>query len=109
MSYGAGHTLDSVPTSLWLWRGPAVATPIRPLAWKLPYAADVALKRQKKNCTHESRWQAGRACALSSADAWFSVSHPQLQNELREGASFGVHYLIPRTQKVFQKCLLTNE
>ena len=33
---------------LWLWYRPAVAAPIRPLAWEFPYAADVALKRRKK-------------------------------------------------------------
>ena len=36
------------PALLWLWRRPATATPIRPLAWKLPYAAGAALKRKKK-------------------------------------------------------------
>ena len=32
---------------LWLW--PAAAATILPLAWELPYAVGVALKRQKKN------------------------------------------------------------
>ena len=32
---------------LWLWRRPAAIAPIQPLAWELPYAAGVALKRQK--------------------------------------------------------------
>ena len=32
---------------LWLWCRPAAVAPIRPLAWELPYAAGVALKRQK--------------------------------------------------------------
>ena len=35
-------------TLLWLWRRSAAAARIRPLAWKPPYATDVALKRQKK-------------------------------------------------------------
>ena len=34
------------PALLWLWRRPAAAAPIRPLAWEPPYAAGVALKRQ---------------------------------------------------------------
>ena len=38
-----------------LWWKLAASTPIRPLAWELPYAADAALKRhihtQKKNPT----------------------------------------------------------
>ena len=32
---------------LWLWCRPAAAAPSRPLAWELPYAPRVALKRQK--------------------------------------------------------------
>ena len=34
-----------------LWRRPAAASPIGPLAWEPPYAVDVALKRQKKKST----------------------------------------------------------
>ena len=33
---------------LWLWCRPASTAPIGSLAWKLPYAAGAALKRQKK-------------------------------------------------------------
>jgi len=33
---------------LWLWCRPAAAALIRPIAWELPYAAGVALKRKKK-------------------------------------------------------------
>ena len=33
---------------LWLWCRPAAAAPIWPLAWELPYATSVALKRKKK-------------------------------------------------------------
>ena len=32
---------------LWLWRRPAAAALIQPLAWELPYAAGAALKRPK--------------------------------------------------------------
>ena len=32
---------------VWLWYKPAAVTLIRPLAWKPPYAAGAALKRQK--------------------------------------------------------------
>ena len=32
---------------LWLWYRPAATAPIRPLAWEPPYAAGLALKRQK--------------------------------------------------------------
>ena len=34
---------------LQLWRRPAAAAPIQPLAWELPYAAPVALKATNKN------------------------------------------------------------
>ena len=33
---------------LWLWCRPAATAPIQPLAWKLLYASNVALKRPKK-------------------------------------------------------------
>ena len=33
---------------LWLWCRPAAAALIQPLAWKLPYAAPVALKSKKR-------------------------------------------------------------
>ena len=44
MSCGVGHRHSLDLASLWL----AAAAPIRPLAWEPPYAAGVALKRQKK-------------------------------------------------------------
>ena len=37
------------PELLWLWCSPATATLIRPLAWELPYAVGVALKRKIKS------------------------------------------------------------
>ena len=39
--------LDLVWLWLWLWCRPAAIAPIRPLAWELPYALGVALKRKK--------------------------------------------------------------
>ena len=41
-----------------LWYRLTAATPIQPLAWKLPYAAGAALKRkkEKKDKTEESGW-----------------------------------------------------
>ena len=33
---------------LWLWRRLAGAAPILPLAWELPYATGMALKRKKE-------------------------------------------------------------
>ena len=46
------------PELLWLWHRPAVAAPIQPLAWELPYAAGAALKRKrKKNAVWPSKSQ----------------------------------------------------
>ena len=35
------------PVLLWLWCRPAAVVPIQPLAWELPYAMGVPLKRKK--------------------------------------------------------------
>ena len=48
MSCGVGQRQSSDPTLLWLWCRPAALAPIQPLAWELPYAMSVALKRKKK-------------------------------------------------------------
>ena len=48
VSCGVGHKFGSDPMLLWLWYRLAAVAPIRPLAWELPYAAGVALKRQGK-------------------------------------------------------------
>ena len=45
-SYGVGHRGGSDP--MWLWHKPAAAALIQPLAWELPQAVAVALKRKKK-------------------------------------------------------------
>ena len=44
------HGSDSM--LLWLWCRPAVAVPIRPLAWKRPYVVGMALKRPTKKYKH---------------------------------------------------------
>ena len=36
------------PALLWLWHRPAAMALIHPLAWKLPYATSVALKRKRR-------------------------------------------------------------
>jgi len=42
---------------LWRWQRPTVAVPIQPLAWRLPYATGVALKKKKKKGeTRGRRW-----------------------------------------------------
>ena len=47
MSFDVGRRCSLDLALLWLWRGPAAAAPIRPLAWELPFAEGVALKSQK--------------------------------------------------------------
>ena len=45
---GLGHTHGLDPELLWLWHRLATAASVRPLPWECPYAAHMALKRQKK-------------------------------------------------------------
>ena len=54
MSCGVGFRLNLDPTLLWLWCRLAAAALIQPLAWELPYAAGVALKRKKKKGLNRS-------------------------------------------------------
>ena len=44
LSYGLGSRLSWDPKLLWLWHRLAAVAPILLLAWKLPYATDVAPK-----------------------------------------------------------------
>ena len=48
MNCGVGCRCGSDPPWLWLWRRPAGAVPIQPLAWEPPYAAGAALKDKKR-------------------------------------------------------------
>ena len=48
MSCGVGHRRGLDPVLLWPWRKPAAAALIPPVAWELPYATDVALKKERK-------------------------------------------------------------
>ena len=49
------------PVLLWLWRRPAVAAPIGPLAWEFPYAAGTAIKKKKRKekKRNEEQWLPG--------------------------------------------------
>ena len=47
LSCGVGRRCGSDLALLWLWCGLAATALMRPLAWEPPYAAGVALKRQK--------------------------------------------------------------
>ena len=48
MSCIVGHRLGLDPELLWLWCRPAAAIPIQALAWELPCATGVTLKRPEK-------------------------------------------------------------
>ena len=48
MSRDVGYRRDSDPALLWLLCRPVATVPIRPLAWEPPYAAGVALEKEKK-------------------------------------------------------------
>ena len=48
MGCGVDHRQGSDPELLWLWHRPVATAPISPLAGDPPYAASVALKRQKQ-------------------------------------------------------------
>ena len=56
MSCDVGHRCSSDPALLWLWYRPVATAPIRPLAWKPPYATGAALKskRQKTKTENEN-------------------------------------------------------
>ena len=48
MSCGIGHRRGLDPALLWLWRRLVATALIQPLAWELPYAMSVALKKHNK-------------------------------------------------------------
>ena len=48
VSCGVHHKLGLDPMMLRLWQRLSAVVLIRPLGWKFPYAASVALKRKKK-------------------------------------------------------------
>ena len=48
MSYGVAGRWGSDPALLWLWCRSEATAPIRSLAWELPYAAGVALKKERE-------------------------------------------------------------
>ena len=49
VSYSVGFRQGIDLILLWLWLRPAAASPIRPLAWEIPYATVVGLKRKQTN------------------------------------------------------------
>ena len=93
MSFSVGCRGSLDPTLLWLWLRPAATTPIRPLAWELPYAMGATqemAKRQKKTKKRGSpdvmlveaedfKYKAGVVTAV----AWFQIQARQCQHSPR--------------------------
>ena len=48
MSCDVGRRYGLDPTLLWLWRRPAAAALIQPLAWELLFTAGAAIKKKRK-------------------------------------------------------------
>ena len=48
MICGVGSRHSSDPVLLWLWHSLVATAPIQPLAWEPPYAAGMALEKEKK-------------------------------------------------------------
>ena len=48
VSCGVGPRCGSDSELLWLWHRPAATSLIGPLAWELPYATGMTLKRQRE-------------------------------------------------------------
>ena len=48
MSFGVGHRRGLDPMLLWLWCRSAALPLNLPIAWDLPYAMSMALKKEKK-------------------------------------------------------------
>ena len=63
-SSGVGCRYGSDLPLLWLWRRPAAAALIRPLAWEFPCAASVALKSKKKLIAHNAKIDLGGGAIL---------------------------------------------
>ena len=72
MSCGVGCRLGLDPALLWLWRGPAAAAPIRPLALEPLYAPNAALKRKKnkKENLTTAAWCTADVLQMCRFDPW---------------------------------------
>ena len=86
MSCCVGHRRGSDPVLLWLWYRPAAAALIQTLAWKLPYASGVTLKRERqkrKNMT----LLLGYRCELRSIyrqhgeTVWFKIKKKKRERQ----------------------------
>ena len=77
MSCPVGRRCGSDPELLWLWCRPAAVAPIRPVAWELPYAVSVALKKdqkKKKKKKKENLWTSSVFIHLPSAEHFININ-----------------------------------
>ena len=82
---GVGLRCGLNPEVLWLWRRPASAALILPLAWELPYAVDMTLKRKSnvliwhvliENLLCSGHWRSAGICIWSLMEQkyhWYSI------------------------------------
>ena len=83
MSSGVGCGLASDPALLWRWYRPAAAALIQSLAWELPCAADVAIKK-KRSLWDEKRHEASQE---SQGNTPVSFDHRGRVNNVPVGTS----------------------
>ena len=73
MSCCVDCTQGSDAVLLWLWYRPAATVLILPLAWELPYAVVVALKRQDREREEWIKKMGGDGILLSHQKGWNNV------------------------------------
>ena len=80
MSCGVGHGCSLDLALLWLWCRLAAAAQIRPLAWKLPYAMGVELKRQKTKTNKQTNKTCSSKCVIVFQEVVALVVHSVCQD-----------------------------
>ena len=96
MSCGADRRCGLDPALLWLWCRLAATAPIPPLAWELPYATGVALKRQKEKKKKKKK-------ILHYATAWMNLESDKL-SEISQAQEDKIH-MIPHGRLILFKIL----
>ena len=75
MSRDVGCRVGSDLALLWLWHRPAAGALVRPLAWELPYAVGLALKRQKRKKTKKNLPKVTSLHCSEEIQSLISVAH----------------------------------
>ena len=105
MSCGVGRRHSSDPMLLWLWCRLAAAAPILLLAWEFPYAAGVALKKDKKKINklvNFKRWEflLKEFCLLDPVYFSVKLSHMEFSLNRKLGLESQPFANIAQTVKV---------